>query len=354
MKRLYQARLVIETLVVGSRSPLRKLSLGASLASAILASCSQSSAKPEEVMTANVSTGSGDTAPKMPATSGMAAPATSTARAGTNAATMPSSAAIVTKSPPVGGESGAAATGMPMTKLPTTQAGAPATAGAAGTASQSTAMTAGAASAAGAGGMTVNAPACEKGKIKGSEVIVMGESFYAINRNILDAIEKNAKAAGALGMSDSYRNYSVSGQLLTGTIPGQFDMAIGAGPVKVVIMDGGGNDCMSSPCDECPPTFEKLLKKMADNQVEIVIYTRYPEPGNPPGSFTTLKNNLDVLMPKMEQVCAKSTMPKCHWVDLRPVWKDGDTQDGLHPTVSGGQHVGDAIWATMVEKCIAQ
>jgi hypothetical protein len=119
-------------------------------------------------------------------------------------------------------------------------------------------------------------------------------------------------------------------------------------------MDGGGNDCMSSPCDMCPATFETLLKKMADNKVESVISTRYPEPGNPPGSLTTLKSNLDILMPKMEAVCAKATAPKCHWVDLRPVWKDGDTSDGLHPTVSGGQHVGDAIWAKMVEQCIAQ
>lgn len=196
--------------------------------------------------------------------------------------------------------------------------------------------------------------ACQKGNVKASEVIVMGESFYALNRNILNEIEKDAKAAGALAMSESYRNYSVSGQLLTGTIPSQFDEAIGEGPVKVVIMDGGGNDCMSSPCEMCPATFETLLKTMSEKNVETVIYTRYPEPGNPPGSLTTLKSNLDSLMPKMEAVCMKALAPKCYWVDLRPVWKDGDTSDGLHPTVSGGQHVGDAIWAKMVEQCIAQ
>jgi hypothetical protein len=119
-------------------------------------------------------------------------------------------------------------------------------------------------------------------------------------------------------------------------------------------MDGGGNDCMSSPSDMCPATFGTLLKKMADNKVETAIYTRYPEPGNPPGSLMTLKSNLDILMPKMQSVCAQATAPKCYWVDLRPVWKDGDTSDGLHPTVSGGQHVGDAIWAKMVEQCVAQ
>ena len=93
---------------------------------------------------------------------------------------------------------------------------------------------------------------------------------------------------------------------------------------------------------------------MATAGVQEVIYTRYPEPGNPPGSNATLKGNLDILMPKMQTVCEGTTAPKCHWVDLRPVWVNGDTSDGLHPTQSGGNHVGDAIWAEMVKDCIAQ
>jgi hypothetical protein len=71
-------------------------------------------------------------------------------------------------------------------------------------------------------------------------------------------------------------------------------------------------------------------------------------------SDTTLKNNLDILMPNMQTVCAAATGLRCHWVDLRPVWVDGDTADGFHPTQSGGDHCGDAIWQKMVEECIAQ
>jgi len=59
-------------------------------------------------------------------------------------------------------------------------------------------------------------------------------------------------------------------------------------------------------------------------------------------------------MPMMQTTCEGSTSPKCHWVDLRPVWVNGDTSDGLHPTQSGGNHVGDLIWSEMMKECFAQ
>lgn len=195
---------------------------------------------------------------------------------------------------------------------------------------------------------------CQKGQVKASEVIIMGESFYAMSpQYIQKRIEENARKAGALGSGDSYRNVAISGQPMS-VVAGEYDTALKGGPVKVVIMDGGGIDCMSSACDTCPDQFKTLLTKMASNGVKEVIYTRYPEPGNPPGSNATLKKNLDILMPKMQPVCESATGLRCHWVDLRPVWQNGDTSDGLHPTQSGGNHVGDAIWAEMVKQCIAQ
>jgi hypothetical protein len=195
---------------------------------------------------------------------------------------------------------------------------------------------------------------CEKGKVKADEVIFMGESFYALYPYIQDSLQEDARMGGSLGAMDRYRMYAVSAQLLTGTIPSQFDTALRAGPVKLVIMDGGGNDCMSSSCPMCPMVFETLLKHMGENDVEDVVYTRYPEPGVPPNKMQPLASNLDELMPKMEAVCAASTKPKCHWTDLRPVWVAGDCVDGLHPTASGGKHVADAIWETMQKDCLAQ
>jgi len=207
----------------------------------------------------------------------------------------------------------------------------------------------------GSGGST-GGGGCEKGQVKGNEVVIMGESFYAMSpQYIQKRIESNAKKAGALGSSESYRNVAVSGQPMSYIASTEWTNATkGNAAVKVIIMDGGGIDCMSSSCSSCPDTFKTLLGKMADYGVQDVIYTRYPEPGNPPGSNATLKKNLDTLMPKMEEVCKSTTKPVCHWVDLRPVWVNGDTSDGLHPTQSGGDHCGDAIWEKMVEECIAQ
>jgi hypothetical protein len=126
------------------------------------------------------------------------------------------------------------------------------------------------------------------------------------------------------------------------------------GKFTKVVMDGGGIDCMRDSCSSCPDTFKGLLDKFAKQGVDQVIYTRYPEPGNPPGNDANLKKNLDALMPKMQTVCEGATGLKCYFVDLRPVWVNGDTSDGLHPTQSGGNHVGDLIWSEMVKQCMAQ
>ena len=209
--------------------------------------------------------------------------------------------------------------------------------------------------AAGGGTGGTSSGACQKGQVKPSELVFMGESFYAIDPQYNEKrVESDAQAAGALAAGAKYRNVAVSGQTMNYVATTEWPAATQGGAVKVVIMDGGGIDAMSSSCSSCPGDFTTLLGKMTTAGVQDVIYTRYPEPGNPPGSNATLKGNLDILMPKMQTVCEGTPAPKCHWVDLRPVWVNGDTSDGLHPTQSGGNHVGDAIWAEMVKDCIAQ
>lgn len=187
-------------------------------------------------------------------------------------------------------------------------------------------------------------------------MVVLGESFYAFaGQYIQNRIQDNARKAGALGASDKYRNLAVSGQNMNYIATTEWNAAIANGAtVKYVIMDGGGIDCLGGGCATCATTFKTLLGKMATAGVLDVIYTRYPEPGAPPGSNTSLKACLDNVMPMMQPVCEASTSPRCHWVDLRPVWVAGDTTDGLHPTQSGGNHVGDLIWSEMMKKCIAQ
>jgi len=208
----------------------------------------------------------------------------------------------------------------------------------------------------GAGG--ASSGSCQKGQTKGSDVAILGESFYAISpQYIQNRIQDDARKAGSLGASDTYHNVAVSGQNMNYIATTEWTAATqgGAAP-KWVIMDGGGIDCLSggSTCSTCASTFKTLLGKMGTAGVKEVIYTRYPEPGNPPGSNTSLKACLDSTMPGMQTTCEGSTSPKCHFVDLRPVWVNGDTTDGLHPTQSGGDHVGDLIWSEMVKECFAQ
>lgn len=184
----------------------------------------------------------------------------------------------------------------------------------------------------------------------------MGESFYAIApQYIQNRIQDNARKAGSLGASDKYRNVAVSGQNMNYIATTEWTAATqGGAAVKLVIMDGGGIDCLGGGCATCSSTFKTLLDKMGAAGVKDVVYTRYPEPGAPPGSNASLKACLDSTMPGMQTTCAASTSPKCHWVDLRPVFVAGDTTDGLHPTQSGGDHVGDLIWSEMVKACLGQ
>lgn len=199
---------------------------------------------------------------------------------------------------------------------------------------------------------------CQKGQVKASEVVIMGESFYAIAPQYNQKrIEEDARKAGSLGANESYRNVAVSGQNMNYIATTEWTAATqGGASVKFVIMDGGGIDCLQggTSCATCSNTFKTLLDKMGAAGVKDVMYTRYPEPGAPPGSNASLKTCLDNTMPAMQTTCAASTSPKCHWVDLRPVFVAGDTTDGLHPTQSGGEHVGDLIWSEMVKNCLAQ
>jgi hypothetical protein len=188
----------------------------------------------------------------------------------------------------------------------------------------------------------------------------MGESFYAISpQYIQNRIQDDARKAGSLGASDTYRNVAVSGQNMNYIATTEWTAATANGGMpKWIIMDGGGIDCLNgggATCSSCANTFKTLLGKMGTAGVKEVIYTRYPEPGSPPGSNASLKGCLDGTMPMMQTTCEGSTSPKCHWVDLRPVWQTGDVlSDGLHPTQSGGNHVGDLVWSEMMKECMAQ
>ena len=225
--------------------------------------------------------------------------------------------------------------------------------GSAGTASMAAAGAAGA----------KEATACVKGEVKAGEVVFIGESFIAQTGEIPRQTNMLAQKAGTIGPSESYRSFAVSGtQLTTGEIPGQFDRAVMAGPVKVVLMDGAGNDLLigdrcktfDAKCQEVVDVVVKLFMTFKSKGVKDVVYFFYPDPM---GIGAQIKDMMDVLRPEMKKVCDGATDVRCIWVDQRESWMDhyGEfTSDGIHPTSAGAAASAKQIWDAMVANCIAQ
>lgn len=206
------------------------------------------------------------------------------------------------------------------------------------------------------GGPDASTGGCVKGQTKGSEVVVIGDSFIAINHAITTHVQSKARAAGALGQTDKYRDLSVSGTTLANNqIPGQYTRATSSGPVKVVLMNGGGNDCLQR--NDSAGAFAAattLLESMGKNNTEYVVYFFYPDPVGLFGGGD-LQACLDTLRPQIEKLCDGLAKPKCFFLDLRSVWKPEYAMlDGIHPTQEGGAAVGDAVWKTMQDHCVAQ
>jgi lysophospholipase L1-like esterase len=206
-----------------------------------------------------------------------------------------------------------------------------------------------------AAGSTGTGGMCVRDRIAPSEVLFIGDSFIALGNHIPTALQSIARAAGSLGQSETYRNGAVSGTLLgNGQIPGQYNNASNSSPVKVVLMDGGGNDCLQANNPSPAVTAAtSLFQSMAQKGTESVVYFFYPDPLKTYANGS-LKPCLDGLRPMMKSLCDGLTAPKCYFIDLRPGWTEAHTSDGIHVTADGGRFVAEKVWAVMQQNCIAQ
>jgi lysophospholipase L1-like esterase len=198
-------------------------------------------------------------------------------------------------------------------------------------------------------------------QINGNDVMVIGDSYFALSGEIVRALENEARNAGVLGANDRFRNNPVSGATLANNgIPSQYRNGINSGKVKYVIMDGGGNDCLQgwtpAPYNESTPFIKNatnavtdLLKQMKADGVVKVFYLFYP---NPNGDLNGLKGKLDALRPIMQSTVANApAKPETYFFDIRPAW-DGHLSeytlsDGIHPTTAGSVATAQAMWAEM-------
>jgi len=273
--------------------------------------------------------------------------------------------------PPIAGSAGSAPVGVAgSTPAPSGGSGGASTSGSSGVGGASMQPTGGMGGAggmgpvAGAAGTSAGTPDCVKGSVTASEVVFIGESFIALSGAIPRFTSQLARDAGTIGATESYRSYAVSGtQLTTGEIPAQYTQAQDAGPVKVVLMDGGGNDlliggrCQGSfdaGCKEIVGVVQTLFATMKAGGVQDVLYFFYPDPM---GIGANIKDAMDILRPEMKKACDGATDLHCVWVDQRESWESKYsmyTEDGIHPTDAGSMASAKQIWDAMVASCIAQ
>ena len=224
---------------------------------------------------------------------------------------------------------------------------------------------------------------------KGSEVVLIGDSYFALSETtsppageITQHLQGLASAAGALAPGDTYRHYYASGANMATSyagsqippIPTQFASAVSANPdIRYVIMDGGGNDILleNTSCilaaattplsDTCKAAVQNalsaataLFQSMKTAGVEKVIYFFYPH--LPTTRFPSVNVMIDYAYPLVQAVCQNAAIP-CEFVDTRSAFNGNDASyigpDDIHPTAAGSDAIAELLWSTMKQDCVA-
>jgi lysophospholipase L1-like esterase len=249
---------------------------------------------------------------------------------------------------------------------------------------------------------------CTKGSVTPNEVVMIGDSYFDpfYSQAAVDLFA-NVQDAGSLPANTTYRHYYQGGASMNSgdlqfNIPYQYeteamtDTSVSMPTdIKVIIMDGGGNDvlindrsCLTSPPPgntECASTIQgvvtratSLLDEMSTNGVQTIVYLFYPHLDPDGGGLLPMPNTadptLDYAYPLAEQLCCGASFTstvtnytctgnigsaKCLFVDARPAFGDNwatliNQTDYVHPTPAGAQIIANLIWKAMQDNCIAQ
>jgi hypothetical protein len=206
----------------------------------------------------------------------------------------------------------------------------------------------------------------DQGMGDGKDVVTLGDSWMNLDNSIgiQQSLEKASKR--------DYRNFGVPAtKLLDGVIPNQYVMAKAQGPIKTVIMTGGGNDVLQDPLlligecpdaafdastackqrvDECIARLSKLWADMAKDGVTDVIIIGYTEKALAlVGPFTKVNAYTDQ---KSQPACNMVPAPlRCTAFDTDILVPDLTLGlDSIHPDGAGYDKIGAAVWKVMQEK----
>ncbi|MGO9834030.1 MAG: hypothetical protein ACLP1X_07445 [Polyangiaceae bacterium] len=249
-------------------------------------------------------------------------------------------------------------------------------------------------------GSSSGAAPCVKGQVKDDEVVMIGDSYMDLG-NVGPTIMMDANNA-------TYRHYYLAGSALNYgsvnlNIPYQFDTLAETDTavsdptdIKVVIMDGGGNDvlidnsqCLTTPVagdTSCHTAInasvargQQLEMDMAGKGVQHIVYYFYPDLDPTVSGHQYAGAWVDYAYPLGAAACCGSAnVPAsgdlscrgnaqgtdCIWIDTRPLFvghndhTDASTywfmSDNIHPTQPGATAIAAKVWAKMQEYCIAQ
>jgi hypothetical protein len=247
------------------------------------------------------------------------------------------------------------------------------------------------------------APLCVKGQVTPNEVVMLGDSYLDPNwGNVGPTLMTEANA--------TYRHYYIgAASMAWGNpntqfyIPYQYDpmaktdtSVMNPADIKVVIMDGGGNDVLigNTSCEQtappgnasCVTTVKSAIDKaqsemhqMAADGVKSIVFFFYPHLDPAGGGILNtpapaINDTLDYAYPLAEQICCGASFTStladptcsgepvpgttCVFVDTRPAFEghlaDYIKSDHVHPTQAGAQVISDLVWKAMQDHCIAQ
>jgi hypothetical protein len=177
--------------------------------------------------------------------------------------------------------------------------------------------------------------------------------------------------------------YAIAGtSMATGEIPGQLSNALGDNDdVRIIIMDGGGNDVLLSLAQGCKATGSStmqvckdivadalaasagMMDEAAAAGVTDIVYFYYPHvPLNTILGGPNPIEILDYALPMARAQCEgtferSGGKMRCHFVDMIPVFegKTGYFAAGdLHPSNAGSAAMAAEVWRVMTENCVAQ
>jgi lysophospholipase L1-like esterase len=183
------------------------------------------------------------------------------------------------------------------------------------------------------------------GEGDGNDVITIGDSWMNF---LVTGIEQSLERVSGR----NYRNFALLGTLvLNEQIPNQYYSArMQDADIKTVVLTGGGNDILNSPCtgDACEPLVDQVSERlnmlmqteMGMDGVEDVILIGYTYPADM-GKHASL----DYSIMLSGQSCTKNTMPRCHFIDSTQL--DITLQDGIHPDPAGYDLIGTTVWQLM-------